>query len=354
MPLGVPGGLADVSRRPTTQSRSAPQASTPPSTYRPNTFDQTYDGTGGWSAVARLAEGNPAGSNNPTPGGPIAARPANVPSNYVPGTTPPGMNTANAYGTFQSAYGQMYGPELAALQGQADSALAGLLGMNAARGMSESALRSGNAADQRLLGNQAQSTAIQRAAAARQIPYLGQMRGYEHGDIKLGQDAANLTASHDRRMANSDATSRGAMITPGHRDDMSEIDQALMNQMLGFNIDADRVNTSFDEQEAQARDRSAILDQEAASYGIKGQQLRASLEQGLANLNLQGVMDVNGVMDMLASNNVDQALVGRHIIESSLGSLNNALVTGQMPQFPFLGGGGGQSQQPTIRNRGPQ
>lgn len=352
MPLGMPGGLADVARRPTTQSRSAPQ------TYTPPTFDQTYDGTGGWSAVARLAEGNPAGSNNPYPGSPIAPRPQSIPNNpanYVTGTTPPGMNTANAYGTFQSAYGQMYGPELAALQGQADSALAGLLGMNAARGMSESALRAGHSADQRLLGNQRQNTDIQRAAALRQLPFLGAMRGYDLTDIGLGRDAANLTAAHDRRQADSDATARGAMVTPGHRRDMSEIDRALMNQMQGFDVDTSRTNTSFNEQEAQARDRSRMLDNEAASYGIKGDQLRASLQQGLANLNLQGIMDVNGVMDMLASNNVDQALVGRHIIEASLGSLGNALVTGQMPQFPFLQGQGqSNTNQPTMRTRGPQ
>lgn len=351
MPLGVPGGLRDAARRPPIQSRSAPQNYTPP------TFDQTYDGTGGWSAVARLADQNPAGSNNPYPGGPIAARPmpANNPANYAPGTTAPGMNTANAYGTFQSAYGQLYGPELAALQGQADSALAGLLGMNAGRDMSEQALRAGYGADQRLLGNQRQNTDIQRAAALRQLPFLASMRGYDLTDIGLGRDAANLTAAHDRRQADSDATGRGAMVTPGHRRDMSEIDRALMNQMQGFDVDTSRTNTSYNEQEAQARDRSRMLDNEAASYGIKADQLRASLQQGLANLNLQGIMDVNGVMDMLASNNVDQALVGRHIIEASLGSLNNALVTGQMPQFPFLGGGGSQrSNQPTIRTRGPQ
>lgn len=349
MPLGIPGGLRDAAQRPTTQSRSAPQSVTPP------TFDQTYDGTGGWSAVARLAEGNPAASNIPYGAGPTnpATRSTYGGGDYVPGTTQPGMNVANAYGTFESAYGQMYGPELAALQGQADSALAGLLGVNAARGMSESALRAGTSADRRLLGNQAQNTAIQRAAAGRQIPYLGSMRGYDASDIKLGEYAAQLTASHDRRMANKDATARGAMITPGHRDDMSEIDSALMNQLLGFNIDADRVNTSYDEQEAQARDRMKMLDNEAASYGIRGDQLQASLQQGLANLNLQGVVDVNQVMDMLASNNVDQALVGRHIIESSLGTLGNSMVTGQMPEFPFLNNGG-QSQQPTIRQRGPQ
>lgn len=350
MGLGIPGGLQEVANRPPTQS-----------TYRPQTFDQTYDGTGGWSAVTRLAEGNPAAVHGPYASG-TAARP--MPSvvnpngggigggDFVPGTTPGGINTANAFGTYMNAYGQLYGPELAALQGQQSTALAGLLGLNAAYGMSASALGQGAAADRALLANQAQGTAIQRAAAARQLPYLGRLRGYDMRDINLGRDAANLTADRDRRKTRSDATARGAMITPGFRDDLTDIDRALMNQMLGLNVREERTNTQYDEQEAQARDRMRLLDNEAAAYGIRGQQLEASLNQGLANLNLQNVMSVNDVMDMLASNDVDQALVARNIIESSLGTLNNSLLTGQMPQFPFLQQP--QSQQPTIRPRGAQ
>lgn len=160
--------------------------------------------------------------------------------------------------------------------------------------------------------------AIDIAGADRQIPYYDtlmgladQMLGSQMRDFGVQEDQSRLGARKENAANLSDATSRGAMTAPGTGQQRGFIEEGLTNSlrsiMEGKNqatISNTREKTTLEENKAKARDQKAQLEMEAQNLGQKPEQLRRSLENGLAQLGLHTMMTVDDLMDGLAQNNL--------------------------------------------------
>lgn len=165
------------------------------------------------------------------------------------------------------------------------------------------------------------SNAISQAGADRLIPYYDQLSGLadqtlasQMRDFGVQEDQSRLVSRKDQAANISDATSRGAITAPGTGQQRGFIDESLTNSlrsiMEGKNqatIGNTKEKLGYEENKAKARDQKAQLVLEAQNLGTKPEQLRASLQNGLAQLGLQTMMTVDDLMDGLAQNNL-QAL----------------------------------------------
>lgn len=226
------------------------------------------------------------------------------------------------------------GPQMAQLQQQAGMYQGQLGTTQAGYDMAKQAAQAGADAQIAKINLGPEYDAISRAANNRQIAGLDaqdKLAWEALGNQFEGFDLRNLQAwqaAQRGQWANrSDATGKGSVGSVGYNRRMGSIQEDLANQITGIGIDKDSaVFAARDaamgrtEQKAKLNDQNAMLDIKAKEYGIDKQQVQANLQQGLAKLGIDNVASVNQIMDMLASNDVQQRALGEQIFRDAMGN----------------------------------
>lgn len=223
-------------------------------------------------------------------------------------------------------------PVMAGLQQQAGM-YAGQFGMSQAGfDLARQAMMQGTQADQARLNLQPQYDQIEREAIYRQTMGLNDQNNLAYRQLgnqlegfDLQQKSAWERTGQAQTAAKSDATVRGAMSGRGINRTMGDIQTDLANQLTGIDIGRDDAKMGFEagqlsraEQRAALADKNKMLDIKAQEYGISRQQIEASLSQGLAKLGLDQVADINRIMEMLSSNDIQQRAAAEQIFRQGL------------------------------------
>lgn len=286
------------------------------------------------------------------------------------------------FDTSLSVYDSLYGPEQAYNGMQHDNRVAQLQSMPGLYGDQASALRAGTAAQQAQLGLQQRGNAAEAAGLGRQsdyysrlygldqrgtatnIDYQNRLRGFlnqsygvatgVHGSVldQLANQAAQAryTAGQQGRAADSQATAAGAFTSAGHRQtnkdiaadlgfnlanntqqvaqenlgykqtgiERSKAEAGIDNTIRGLSLDLERSGLTTAEQQARLGDRRVQLGIQSQIYGLQSDQMAASLQQGLAKLNLDQSVSMGQLFDAIQSNNMQSASVARQVIEKAL------------------------------------
>lgn len=253
-----------------------------------------------------------------------------------PATSTPGSRPLlpDMFGNIYRGVEAMYGPQLA--QEQARLGQEQMFNALRQQGFNdqEAAMRAKHAADLGLLGNQRADNAILLQALERQPDYLNKLRSLDLTDLNLQSDRA-------LRQNKSDYTRRGAVFTPGFGRDEFDIQS-------GRWIGTERINTRTNEELAQVGDRRKQLQNQAKSYGLQENQLRAALQQGLSALNLDRAMSVGDLMDIADSP------TGRQIMDEAINLWMQSMATGVLPQFPSMGSNSGVNNSQLTSRTGPR
>lgn len=225
-------------------------------------------------------------------------------------------------------YQTQAGPSLASLQGNINILTGQIPQIEAAYGTQMGALQKDNSAALALLGLDKANTGIKQGANARQPAYINALRG-------LDLQALNQTAARDTRLTKGDYTARGAWNTPGLGRDLKDISDVLANRSA-------QVNTRANEAVLSADDERRMLNNEANSYGLKADQLRAQLEAGLARLGLDKTLSIGNILQGINSGNADVANLMRQVIDQALGTYMTGAQNGSLAELlELLGISGG-------------
>lgn len=163
-----------------------------------------------------------------------------------------------------------------------------------------------------------QGLGVDRAAAQRAgvnvdalMALAGQMLQNQLGSTRLGADIRT-------RGQKSDATARGAFVTQGNRDALSDISKQLGFDEGRLNIGYQQDMIGLKEQKAQAADRNKQLDMKAKELGLQRNELKTALQQGIERLNMGAYVDVNSIMDKLASTDIQERTIAEQIYRQAL------------------------------------
>lgn len=245
---------------------------------------------------------------------------------FAGGTQPSGgtTTTGSGLGTASSApsrsnimalIGSIYGPQQMAQQQQQQGLLNQLALQNAGYTTDQGNLQTNYGLDQRALALDRAGLGIDRGAAARALANTLEqerlakaMTGNQKRTLGLGYES-------DTRSERSDATARGALTTPGTRQNLTDLygNFLLGNERLDLGLESDLLGIR--EQRAQAKDRQKQLDLESKRLGLNSEQLSNQLSQALDQLGLSHLMSVNDIFSALSSGNADRAGLARQMIE---------------------------------------
>lgn len=156
------------------------------------------------------------------------------------------------------------------------------------------------------LGLQGQRLDVQRAALGRQTPLLTTLHDLQNAGL-------NRNAAANLRDLNSSLTSRGAFTSINGNSMRSDIANTLADQLK-------ESDTRFNEDIASVQDQNKFLDIQGQQLGLDRNQLKNSLEQGLARLGLQSMMDISQLQRLIDSNAIDQVMLGQQIFNSAIGA----------------------------------
>lgn len=277
-------------------------------------------------------------------------------------------------------YGTLNRPTMGALdKNQAD--LQARLGMLAGKyGASAGAARAGHDADVKLLDNQEAIHNIELEGARRQpglLDNLALLTGYKYvnnrdlveknkGFAGTTRDIANkgATLDFDQRMlsigqadrqAEDDAAGRGAVGSTGYQTTDREFDisrgQAgrgrdiafersqlgydssmadLNNQGIQLDLNQEMYRHSSNEDKAKAQDRIKTLELVSAQFGIKKEQLAAALSRTIADNGLAQFASANQILDMMASNDVNQKQLAANVINQAMNGMGSGITPAQL------------------------
>lgn len=272
-------------------------------------------------------------------------------------------------------YQGVYGPRDQLLQGQLANQRA-RMGMTVGNQQYQSGiLNRGYDLDLAGIANQEATLGIDRDAIARQLAgigqigdlderaldaesgYLGELLGLSGDELSLAQRIARFQADRARRGLTSDMAARGGYISPGYREGQQDVNTELAqqleraqlgqdrevigirNRMMGIGLDRERGRLGREEDAAKLRDRERALDIQARDYGLSRDRLRVQLEQGLARLSLDAVMDVNQLMDMVNDTQIERRLLAEQIIREAMSTRDLFAMIMPPPQPPLVGAG---------------
>lgn len=242
------------------------------------------------------------------------------------------------------ALGAGYGNSIAGLQGQ----------YNAQQGQNQLAIQS-IGVDQNAIPRQKdyydQLFGVDREKYANNMGYQGQLKGFSTRDYtsvvdQLANQAnqINYTADKNIRQVGSEATSMGSFTSQGTKQGVADVnadrgfglegnkqqgiqaktgyerDQAgITNTMNNLTSDLKAAGLTHDEQIARLSDRQQQLSIQAQQLGLKGDELAAGLQSGLAKLGIDQALNVGQLMDALYSNDAQKQQLANQIIMRALG-----------------------------------
>lgn len=152
----------------------------------------------------------------------------------------------------------------------------------------------------------------------------------EEFDIRRGQ--AKQQAATQERGLRSQATARGATVTPGTRAGLSDISAQLASQLglLGIGEERQQMGTErqrigLQEQRRSAEDERRLsgirreeLNLRARELGIEGDELRSNIEEGLRRSQLDTYFSANDILDQLANSRGQDRLLAERIYQQVL------------------------------------
>lgn len=263
-------------------------------------------------------------------------------------SAPSGLD--QAIGVYQG----YYGPQLSALQSERDNVTARQYAQGLYYGQSQDAAQRQYAASMGLLGVDRQGNAIQQQDIGNLLGLYNQQYGLQRSLYDSQNATARAQAERQKFDINSQATSRGAWGSEGQLSRLNTTDELMRQAIQGneaqYGIQANQTDISKERLSSQQRE----LQNQASSYGLKADQLKANLDSGLAKMGLDNIMSSMNLMDMLSSNDIQQATLARTIIDSALNTPQNVLdYLQQNPDLLSSLLGGNQSSTSLPINGGP-
>lgn len=222
-------------------------------------------------------------------------------------------------------YGSYYGPQTQALQSQGNSLNERQQAQGQYYSQSSDAAQRDYQAKLGLLGIDQRGNAIDQASISKLLGLYGQQTGQYRSLYDAQNAQARAQGAQQTFDLNSKTTAQGGWGSEGQRTGLGTID-TLMNQAINanesqFSIAKNQNDISTERLQAQ----KASLANIAGSYGLKADQLKASLDGGLAKLGLDNIMNSGQLADMITSNDVQQATLARTIIDQALNTPQNVL-----------------------------
>jgi hypothetical protein len=156
---------------------------------------------------------------------------------------------------------------------------------------------------------------------------IGAQRGFNQRNLDMSLMDALAQGVRRTRSNNSEATGRGAWFAPmrGIRNDDIRFDTQMAGDQarLGFDksnqaLNLREQNLGLDEKSIDIANRE--LDAQAQKIGLSRDQLRATLDQGIAQLGLQGQISTNQLMNGLASGDLQHAQLIQGILQDIIRS----------------------------------
>lgn len=243
-------------------------------------------------------------------------------------------------------YNSYYGPQQQALQSQNNSLQERQAAQGLYYGQSQDAANRQYQSQLGLLGVDQRGNAIDQASIGKLLGLYGQQTGMYRSLYDAQNAQATAQANQQRFDLNSRTTAQGGWGSEGQRQGLSTID-TLMNQAINANESQFGIaKNQNDISTERLASQKANLQNAASSYGLKADQLKASLDAGLAKLGLDNIMNSGQLADMIASNDVQQATLGRTIIDQALNTPQNVLdylqqnpdILSQMTYQPYNAG----------------
>lgn len=138
--------------------------------------------------------------------------------------------------------------------------------------------------------------------------------GLDSSRIDLNEQGSRRESATSQRRLLSDATGRGATVTSGFRDDRTDIDAQLQEQLRGYGLDREGTNLARQRAHNDSARQRAQLDAAGKEYGLDRKAFEQELKMGLERLGVQADLDIGSLMDKMASNNVQDQIAAREIV----------------------------------------
>lgn len=209
------------------------------------------------------------------------------------------------FGQGKSFFGALNAPQEASLQATGNNLSGNFNLLNANYGAQSGYMRSGYDNQMAQLGiNMAGNQAEQNAARA--------LMNINYGGYRTAIGDIASQAMQQRRAASIDATARGAYSNVGTGQDFRDIDT---NREFALA----KAETQYQGQQNSVARNMIQLDTQAKIYGLKPAEFANQLQQGLTKLGIDQTMSLSSLLNMIGSNNYQQAVLGQNILERALG-----------------------------------
>lgn len=209
------------------------------------------------------------------------------------------------FGQGKSFFGALNAPQEASLQATGNNLSGNFNLLNANFGAQSGYMRAGFDNQMAQLGvNIAGNQAEQNAARA--------LMNINYGGYRTATGDIASQAMQQRRAASIDATARGAYSNVGTGQDFRDIDT---NREFALA----KAETQYQTQQNSVARNMIQLDTQAKIYGLKPAEFANQLQQGLTKLGIDQTMSLSSLLNMIGSNNYQQAVLGQNILERALG-----------------------------------
>lgn len=136
---------------------------------------------------------------------------------------------------------------------------------------------------------------------------------------QLARNSATRESEFATWQTGSEATARDSYTSEGHRRRLANISGQLGETLAGIDI-------GVAEGKEMTAAQSKELDNQAAQFGIRREQLKMNLDKGLAALGLDSYLNASQIMDMINSNDVDKATLAESLVRQAIAT------AGQFPE----------------------
>ena len=159
--------------------------------------------------------------------------------------------------------------------------------------------------------------------------YINQMMGVRDRDQASRQQALEQGLATDQQNTEIEYSSRGGWFTPKHRMDLADnyatairdmSDSARMREEQQYGFDRDLANIGLDDRRIDYKFRdldtaNQRLDLTAKKLGMDRADYETALNQGLAQLGLDGQYNAQTLADAMGTNNAQQAAMIQQIMQ---------------------------------------
>lgn len=250
----------------------------------------------------------------------------------------------NALLAQQALTSQIYGIDANALQTNSDLALRGL-------GLDREGLAIDQGAAVRDLGSIDKLLGINERSYNRTVASVANLLGLNDKDLANQLAKIGLQEDMSNRDWRDDAAARGAYGAPGTRRKFTDIERTAelgriaaqighagtsqsLRDRQGNALDAyDTTKLSLQDRRAGVYDTMSRIDLAGKRLDLSAEQINASLQQGLDRLGITHLTDINELMKMINSNNIEQQTMAATLLAQA------AQLAG-LDLFGDLGGGG--------------